>query len=198
MIRSKSAGPCPGPTTPPTPRRRPSWLHGPGSRRAPSPAVSPLSRHRPPVRGAARQPRPDRHRRLRPPPQRNRQHHCRSPERLCRSSPRRRLPAPPVFEDPRLPRRIRFCPLRIGPLHPPSHLPGTGGTPPRSGCTGRWGKDGRVSSEMPRGKPVLDVLETCDPDVLLFAGAGDLDQWIPRAIDRLSASTSTRETTPQP
>ena len=50
----------------------------------------------------------------------------------------------------------------------------------------------------PEESRFLDVLETCDPDVLLFMGAGDLDQWIPRAIDRLSASTSTRETTPQP
>ena len=52
--------------------------------------------------------------------------------------------------------------------------------------------------ECPAESRFLDVLETCDPDVLLFMGAGDLDQWIPRAIDRLSASTSTRETTPQP
>ena len=68
------------------------------------------------------------------------------------------------------------------------------------------GVDAQAIGEKMVGCPVktpeesrfLDVLETCDPDVLLFMGAGDLDQWIPRAIDRLSASTSTRETTPQP
>ena len=68
------------------------------------------------------------------------------------------------------------------------------------------GVDAQAVGEKMVGCPVkcpeesrfLDVLETCDPDVLLFMGAGDLDQWIPRAIDRLSASTSTRETTPQP
>lgn len=68
------------------------------------------------------------------------------------------------------------------------------------------GVDAQAVGEKMVGCPVkcpeesrfLDVLETCDPDVLLFMGAGDLDQWIPRAIDRLSASTSTRATTPQP
>ena len=67
------------------------------------------------------------------------------------------------------------------------------------------GVDAQAVGEKMVGCPVkcpeesrfLDVLETCDPDVLLFMGAGDLDQWIPRAIDRLSAFTSTRKTTPQ-
>jgi len=52
--------------------------------------------------------------------------------------------------------------------------------------------------ECPVESRFLDVLETCDPDVLLFMGAGDLDRWIPRAIERLSASRSTRRTTPRP
>ena len=67
------------------------------------------------------------------------------------------------------------------------------------------GVDAQAIGEKMVGCPVkcpeesrfLDVLQTCDPDVLLFMGAGDLDQWIPRAIDRLSTPTSTRETTPQ-
>jgi len=52
--------------------------------------------------------------------------------------------------------------------------------------------------ECPTESRFLDVLETCDPDVLLFMGAGDLDQWIPPAIERLSASRPTQETPQQP
>ena len=52
--------------------------------------------------------------------------------------------------------------------------------------------------ECPAESRFLDVLETCDPDVLLFMGAGDLDQWIPRAIERLSASRPPQETPKKP
>ena len=52
--------------------------------------------------------------------------------------------------------------------------------------------------ECPAESRFLDVLETCDPDVLLFMGAGDLDQWIPRAIERLSAFRPPQETPQKP
>ena len=50
--------------------------------------------------------------------------------------------------------------------------------------------------ECPAESQFLDVLERCEPKVLLFMGAGDLDRWIPLAIKRLSTPTSNRETTP--
>lgn len=45
--------------------------------------------------------------------------------------------------------------------------------------------------ECPAESRFLDVLERCEPEVLLFMGAGDLDRWVDPAIKRLSASTST-------
>ena len=67
------------------------------------------------------------------------------------------------------------------------------------------GVDAQAIGEKMVGCPVncpeesrfLDVLETCDPDVLLFMGAGDLHRWIPAAIARFSPSTSqTQNNTP--
>ena len=50
--------------------------------------------------------------------------------------------------------------------------------------------------ECPAESRFLDVLERCEPEVLLFMGAGDLDRWVPLAIERLSTPKSNRETTP--
>jgi UDP-N-acetylmuramate--alanine ligase len=60
------------------------------------------------------------------------------------------------------------------------------------------GIDAQAIGEKITGCPVkcpeesrfLDVLETCDPDVLLFMGAGDLHRWIPAAVARFSTSDS--------
>ena len=54
--------------------------------------------------------------------------------------------------------------------------------------------------ETPEESRFLDVLEQCEPDVLLFMGAGDLDRWIPPSIERLSRSKTTHreQPTPQP
>ena len=52
--------------------------------------------------------------------------------------------------------------------------------------------------ETPEESRFLDVLEQCEPDVLLFMGAGDLDRWIPASIERLSRSKTTQRENPTP